>query len=90
MLDNIKEHLARIAAHDVVVTRNDEFEPDAGPLVKVELEGAYWHLAPTAFEQLLEAIPDGAGSEAVREAIEKKAPFVWHGPSPKGSRDTSP
>lgn len=89
MLSQIRAELKRLSASDVAVSLDDEFEPRAGTLVKIELDEAYWHLLPNDLLELLDDLPDDAGSEAVRTAIEKKGPFVWHGPSPEGSRDTS-
>jgi len=88
MLDEIRAELGRLAAKSVRVRMDTEFEPKAGPLVKVEIDSAYWHLPPQDFSKLLEELPDGVGSEAVKVAIEKKATSVWHGPAPHGSRDT--
>jgi len=90
MLSEIRSQLQRVSANDVVVSFDPHFEPRAGKLVKVELDKAYWHLLPDEFLELLEGLPPRAGNEGVRQAIEKKGPFVWHGPSPKESRDTSP
>ena len=90
MLSEIRSELQRISADQVRVSLNDEFEPEAGTLVKIELGDAYWHMVPQQFLDIVQAIPDDSSSEDVRIAIEKHGPFVWHGPSPKGSRDTSP
>ena len=89
MLPEIRAQLARLSADDVVVSLDSEFEPRAGTLVKIELGEAYWHLLPEQFLQLLTELPPRAGSEAVRIAIEKHGTFVWHGPAPTGSRDTT-
>jgi hypothetical protein len=59
-------------------------------LLKVETGLAFWHLMPGEFQNILGDIPDGAESEAIKEAIEKNAMHVWHGPSPKQTRSTSP
>ena len=90
MLDDIKTELSRVSATEVVVSLDSEFEPDAGTLVKIGLGEAYWHMMPEHFHTLLQEIPSGAGSEAVRHAIEAKGKHVWHGPAPEGSRDASP
>jgi len=90
MLDQTIRELTRLKATDVRVELDDRFEPAVGTLVKVAYQGAYWHLLPGALTELLVQLPDGAGGEAVKQAIEGKAQFVWHGPSPKGSRATSP
>jgi len=89
MLKKIRRELQRLSADNVSVTLDHDFAPDVGELVKVVLKDAYWHLLPEQFLALLKDLPDDAGSEAIRTAIEKKAPQVWHGPSPE-SRDTSP
>jgi hypothetical protein len=88
--NEIKSELERLAAAEVTASLNEEFEPEAGVLVKIELKGAYWHLCPQRFLSLIKDLPDGAGSNAIHEVIEKKATLVWHGHAPKGSRDTSP
>lgn len=90
MLTEIQAELQRISADDVVVSLDADFEPKAGTLVKVVIGDAYWHLLPDQFLELLQGLAPDAGNEGVRIAIEQKASFVWHGPSPKNSRDTSP
>lgn len=87
-LNEIKAELARLHAAEASVTLDQHFEPKAGELVKIELEEAYWHLPPEDLLVLLKELSDGAGHESVRWQIEQKAVTVWHGPSPKGSRDT--
>ncbi len=89
VLKEIKSELARLSAKEIRVSMDEEFEPETGELVKVELGGAYWHLMPVRFLELLKDLPNRAGSTAVHRAIEQKEAFVWHGPSPAGSRDTS-
>lgn len=89
-LNKIQAELERIGASSATVSLDAEFEPEAGELVKFELEGADWHLLPEHFFELLRDLPDDAGGDAVRTAIERKGPFVWHGPAPEGSRDSSP
>jgi len=89
MLIETRNELLRLDARDVHIEFDDEFEPEAGTLVKVEYDGAFWHLLPGKFTELLNDLPDGAGGEAIKVAIETKAQTVWHGPSPH-SRDTSP
>lgn len=86
-LQQIKSELRRLGATEATATLDDEFAPEAGELVKVEIEGAYWHLLPDRFLRLLNDLPDGAGSEAIRTAIAQNAIVVWHGPAPEGSRD---
>jgi len=88
MVDDIKAELQRLGASDAEVALTDEFEPKAGELVRFSLEDTYWHLTPEHFLSLLKDLPDGAGTERIRRTIEENAQFVWHGPSPKGSRDT--
>lgn len=87
MLDDIRAELARLAADDVVVALDDEFDPDVGTLLRIERDDAYWHLLPENFLALLKELPDGAGSAAVHRVIEKKGVGVWHGPAPEDSRD---
>lgn len=89
-LHEIELELRRLGATDATARMNAEFEPEAGDLVKFELKGAYWHLGTAQFLALLKDLPDDAGSEAIRATIELNAMPVWHGPAPKGSRDTSP
>lgn len=87
VLDEIRAHLARVDAIEVCVSLDPEFEPETGELVKVEHDRAYWHLLPEDFSALLEKLPDAAGTDRVRAAIESDTIRVWHGPSPKDSRD---
>lgn len=89
MLNKINTQLERLSADNAKVRLDRDFAPDVGELVEVELKDAYWHLLPEQFLALLKDLPDNAGSEAIRTAIEKKGPQVWHGPAPD-SRDTSP
>ena len=89
MLDAIRVELSRIAAREVRVSLDEEFESKVGTTLRVERDMAYWHLLPEHFLELLKELPDGAGAESVHRAIEKHAVGVWHGPSPTGSRDTS-
>lgn len=89
-LNEIKSELQRLSAADATVTLDDEFEPEAGKLIKLQLNDAYWHFLPKNLLELLKELPDAAGSEAIRTTVEAKAEFVWHGPAPKHSRDTSP
>jgi hypothetical protein len=87
MLDGIRQELRRVEARDMLVSLDDEFDPSVGTLVKVVHDGKYWHLFPDGFAQLLSELPDGSGSHAVSERIELKALPVWHGPSPKNTRE---
>jgi hypothetical protein len=89
MLEDIRNELRRLSADRVRVSLDPKFEPKAGELLKVELGPAYWHLQPGEFLHLVEGLPDGAGSEQVKVAIEQQAAKVWHGPAPSGSRDSS-
>jgi hypothetical protein len=87
MLDGIRDELRRVAASDVHVSLDSDFEPAAGTLLKVEIGDAYWHLLPETFRQLLGELPDRAGSDAVHQAIESLALPLWHGPSPQSARE---
>ena len=87
MFDEIRAELDRVSASGVKTTPDAEFEPSAGELVKIELGEAYWHMQPTNFLELLKQLPDDAGAEGVREAIETKGHPIWHGPSPDGERE---
>ena len=89
MLDEIKAELVRVSATDIKVALDEEFEPAAGTLLRVDRAAAYWHLLPEHFLLLLKELPNAAGSEEVHRAIEKRATAVWHGPSPPASRDSS-
>jgi hypothetical protein len=89
MLKETKAELSRLSADKIQVEYNPEFEPEAGELVKITLEDAYWHMQPQPFLELLKELADDAGSEAVREAIERHGhPVVYRGPEPEGNRDT--
>jgi hypothetical protein len=87
-LKQLDAELTRLGAEDVLLAMDEDFEPDAGPLVKVEIEDAYWHLPPSDLLQLLRELPDKAGSDAIKQTIEQNAQAVWHGPAPEDSRDT--
>jgi hypothetical protein len=87
VLDQIRAELARLEATNMRVSLDSHFEPETGELVKVEHAKAYWHLLPQDFAALLAALPEGAGTDRVRAAIESDTIRVWHGPSPKDSRD---
>lgn len=88
MLEKLKMELQRLSAPEVQVELDVEFEPKAGTLVKVTFDGSFWHLLPGELDEILAGLPDGAGGDAIKQAIEGNAQSVWHGPSPKGSRDT--
>jgi hypothetical protein len=89
VLSDLQDELERLRAAEVRIELDDQFEPRAGTLARVEIGLAYWHLLPTELQSLLAALPDGAGSEKIRRAIECRGSYVWHGPAPPGSRDTS-
>ncbi len=88
-IQKTRKELSRLDASDVQIEFDDQFEPETGTLLKVQIGDAYWHLLPGNFFEILQPMPDGVGTEAIKEAIEEEANPVWHGPSPKGSRDTS-
>ena len=88
MLEDIQAELKRLSADEIEVSLDKEFEPEAGTLVRVASDDSYWHLLPEKFLELLKDLPDGAGAAQIKTAIEERANTVWHGPSPKGSRDT--
>ena len=90
MLLDIEAELQRLNAREVRVALDAAFELEVGALVYIEIDGAEWHMLPGVFREVLKDLPDGAGSDAVQTAIERKGVFAWHGPSPKDSRDTSP
>jgi hypothetical protein len=75
-------------ASQIEVKEDPDFEPKAGRLLHVSLAEAYWHLPPQQFLELLKALPDASGADAVHQAIEREAVAVWHGPAPEQSRDT--
>lgn len=87
MLNKIRAELDRVAATEIQVALVEDFEPKVGTMLRVELDMAYWHLLPEHFLELLRDLPDGSGAEHVHRAIEKRGVAVWHGPSPKGSRN---
>ena len=87
VLEQIRADLVRLDAKAMRVTLDADFEPETGELVQVEHAEAYWHLLPQDFAALLVTLPDGAGTDRVRAAIESDTIRVWHGPSPKDSRD---
>lgn len=88
-LTDIQNELTRLDAKDARVSLDPDFEPEAGTLAKLEIGEAYWHLLPQELLRIAQQVPDGAGSEKLKQAIEEDAAHVWHGPSPEGSRDTS-
>ena len=90
ILDLLIREMKRLKADDIALSLDDTFEPKAGTLLKVEIEAAYWHVMPEEFRAIVCEMPDGAGSEEIKQAIEAKAMHVWHGPSPKHTRSTSP
>lgn len=90
MLERIRTELARLAANDVGVKQDEHFEPQAGTLMRISIGGAYWHVPPMALLEMLNSIPDGAGSEAIKERMGRDESIIWHGPSPAGTRDPNP
>jgi hypothetical protein len=88
-LAKIRVELTRLGATKIYASLDDAFEPEAGELVLVESQDAYWHLLPDHFLTLLRELPDGAGADEVHKAIETHAPTVWHGPAPTDSRDAA-
>jgi len=88
-LHKIREHLQRIGASDVSVELDEDFAPDVGTLVETRYEGAEWRLLPDDLLDLVSELPNQAGGEALKVAIEKETMRVWHGAEPP-SRDTSP
>jgi len=90
IIEEIQCELQRLGAAEALVKMDEHFEPAAGKLVHFQMGMAYWHFLPGALLPLLRELPDGAGCDAIRQTIERNATSVWHGPSPKGSRDTSP
>jgi hypothetical protein len=89
-LQEERDQLERLDAQDVQLALDDQFEPEAGILLRVEVGLAFWHLPPGEFHRLIRDLPDGAGSEAIKQTIEADAMHVWHGPSPPRSRDSTP
>lgn len=89
VLAEIHENLRRLHAPRVHVRLDRRFEPESGVLLRVEHEGAEWHMFPLDFRNLLGELPDEAGEVAIHEAIEYRVMDLWHGPSPAGSRDTT-
>jgi hypothetical protein len=87
ILEQIRAELIRVDAKEIKTTLDSQFEPETGELVRIEHDKAYWHLLPQDFAAVLQALPDGAGTNRVRAAIESDTIRVWHGPSPKDSRD---
>lgn len=85
----LESELDRLHADDVQLALDDQFEPAAGTLLRVEIGLAFWHLPPEEFQRLTRDLPGRAGSEAIKEALETNAMHLWHGPSPRMSRDTS-
>jgi hypothetical protein len=88
-MEQLENELKRLGASDASVTLDEEFEPSAGSLVYLRVGTAYWHFLPGSLLPLLQRLPNNAGNEAIKQMIERNATMVWHGPSPKGSRDTS-
>ena len=89
IVDQLERELQRLAAEEARVWLDYEFEPETGPLVRLQIGDPYWHFLTLDLIQLLESLPDGVGSDAIKQAIEHDVTTVWHGPAPQGSRDTS-
>jgi hypothetical protein len=89
-MQKAQQELTRIGAGDVKIGLDEEFEPKFGELVQVTIEGAYWHLVPEHFVEILQDVPDRAGADAVKAAIETKATLVWHGPAQGPGREGQP
>lgn len=89
VLSDIRAELRRLKAEDVRVRWDEDFEPESGPLIEVAWGDSYWHILPKQFRELLQQLDDGVGEQALKHAIEQQGVFVWHGPSPRGSRDTT-
>jgi len=70
-IERINSELARLNAAEVTIdvqpTETDE------PLVKVKLEHKTALLEPAGFLEILRAMPDGAGAEEVKLAIQEHA-----------------
>jgi len=75
MLDQILSEVSRIDAFDVRVTMYKDTQQHAEQFVRVETDHAFWHLKPEQLLRLLKQLPDGAGNEAVRLAIETHEVF---------------
>jgi hypothetical protein len=87
MIDEIQVELRRVAAREFLVSFDAQFEPQVGTLLKVERGASYWHLMPEHFLELLKMLPADAGSDEVHRALETQVVSLWHGPSPRDSRD---
>jgi|SRR6056297_347628 len=85
----LSKELTRLDAEDARLSLDDQFEPKAGTLLKVEIGMACWRLRPEEFQEIISGLSDGVGSDAIKQAIESNAVHVWHGPAPP-SVDTSP
>ena len=70
VLEQIEGELIRIGATDIKVEA-DPRSPEI--VVRVQLGGQSGFLQSAGFLQMLYGLPDGAGSEAVRQAIEDNA-----------------
>lgn len=88
MLGHIRAELERLAASEIEVALDEAFAPEAGPTLRIQWQEAYWHLLPEDFLELIRELPDAAGPAEIHRAIETRATAVWHGPSPRNSRDT--
>jgi hypothetical protein len=89
IVERLNSELRRLGAEDAQVALDYDFEPDTGPLARMQVGDAYWHFMTLDLMRLLEPLPNNAGSDAILQTIEQNATTVWHGPAPQGSRDTS-
>jgi hypothetical protein len=90
LIEQLQNELTRLDVREGQVSMDRQFEPSVGKLVFLKIGEADWHLVPGTLLPLLRGLPDHVGGDAVKKAIESHADMVWHGPSPEGSRDTSP
>jgi hypothetical protein len=89
-LRELRRHLTRIQAPDASIAADPDFQPDSGTLIKLEVGASYWHLLHEELRSLLQQVPDGAGGEAIKRAVETHGMHVWHGPEPRQSRSSAP
>jgi hypothetical protein len=87
MMDEIQVQLRRVGAGEFRASLDSQFEPQVGTLLKVERDASYWHLMPEHFLEMLKMLPADAGSDEVHRALETRVVSLWHGPSPRDSRD---
>src|SRR5687767_9570147 len=82
MVQRFNSELRRLGAEDAEVELDYDFEPKTGPLARLQVGDAYWHFLSADLLQLLEPLPDNAGSDAILQTIEQNATTVWHGRAP--------